>query len=219
VSRLARNIFLTLAAGAALLPLGTGCLSRHILTPEYLAEVYKKPNPERLGVYLNVKLKADYPQVDNERAVEIQRSRVKIRGQQQPHLERISRYIPGKIIDIDTLNEMPRLWITFEELCATRACAYAFVLTEYNRYSLVSVPRVPLGGKPNTTYGVPTAYRRDRIKGCRLHPSSQRALNERNKVLAVSMWGGRKVKTIDLQYRTDKLVPTWRTRSRAKGVK
>ncbi|HFE44525.1 MAG TPA: hypothetical protein ENJ18_03380 [Nannocystis exedens] len=113
---------------------------------------------------------------------------------------------------------MPLLWVTFEPECRDPSCAFGFVLTEYDRYSLVILPKIEMREDP-------IAYRRTRPPRNnkkehrnRLRLQRQRSLAEINPVLAVSRRGGRRVLSIDLQFPKQTRKRSRRRRERAKGV-
>ena len=100
--------------------------------------------------------------------------------------------------------------MNFFSECEDLSCAYGFVQTELQRYSLVSVPALK-------NYEAPTSYRRTRLKRNKLRPLKQRSLAEVNEVLAAPRRSN-KAKPIDLQIRKDKWRPTRKTREKADGV-
>lgn len=170
----------------------------------------RDPELRELRVYLSRRLLSYYPQLDDEATVDVTRRKVRVRGEKQPHERLIARGTPGRIVAIDELNGMPRLWVTFFRDCMDAKCAYGFVQTELQRYQLVAVPALK-------AYRAPISYRRNRLKRNKMRMLKQRALAELNEVLAAPRRSG-KARPINLQYRKDVWRPTRKTKRRAEGV-
>lgn len=193
------------------LGVGPGCARRLDLRPEDFASLHARdPELKELRVYLSRRLLSYYPQLDDEAMVDVTRRKVRIRGEKQPHERLIARGTPGRIVAVDELNGMPRLWVTFFRDCMDPKCAYGFVQTELQRYQLVAVPALK-------AYRAPISYRRNRMKRNKMRMLKQRALAELNEVLAAPRRSG-KAKPINLQYRKDVWRPTRKTQRRAEGV-
>lgn len=191
--------------------MGGGCARRIDLVPREFEDLHKRdPDLKVLRVYPSRRLLSYYPQLGDEATVDVTRSKVRVRGERKPHERLIARGTSGRIVGIDELNGMPRLWVTFFSDCEEIACAYGFVQTELQRYSLVAVPTL-------SEYRAPISYRRNRLKRNKLRMVKQRSLVELNEVLAAPRRSG-KAKPIDLQIRKDAWRPTRKTKRRADGV-
>lgn len=188
-----------------------GCARRIDLVPHDFEDLRRRdPELEMLRLFLDKRLLSYYPQLSDETTVDVTRSRVRVRGKKRPRERSITRSTPGKIVTIDELNGMPRLWVTFFSDCKAVECAYGFVQTELQRYSLVAVPVL-------AEYRAPISYRRNRLKRNKMRMLKQRSLAELNEVLAAPRRSG-KAKPIDLQIRKDTWRPTRKTKQKADGV-
>lgn len=190
--------------------MAVGCTRRQYLASAELARVEADKKLSELRVYPSRKLRSYYPQLTDPEDYDVTGRKIKVRGAVRPHLRTLGRGTPGKVIAEDELGGMRRFWVSFSRTCEKPDCAYGFVQTEYDRWSLVYVPR--LDG-----YKEPLSFRRNRLKRNRLRLARQRALNEANEVLAALRRSGR-AKTIDLQIFKDVFRPTRKTRSRDGGV-
>lgn len=190
---------------------GIGCARRLDLTPQEFTELRRHdPELEVLRVYPSKRLLSYYPQLGDDATVDITRRKVRVRGDRQPLEELIARGTKGRILAIDELNGMPRMWVTFFSDCQEVACAYGFVQTELQRYSLVAVPE-------RTGYKAPISYRRNRLKRNKLRMLRQRSLAEVNEVKAAPRGSG-KALSVDLQIRKDVWRRTRKTQRRADGA-
>ncbi|HEY0133759.1 MAG TPA: hypothetical protein VGB85_06750, partial [Nannocystis sp.] len=163
-----------------------------------------------LRVYPSRKLRSYYPQLNDPEDYDVSGRKIKVRGALRPHLRTLRRGTPGKVVQEQKLGGSRMFWVSFSRACKDAGCAYGFVQTEYDRWSLVAVPRLE-------TYKEPVSYRRNRLRRNRLRLGRQRAMNELNEVLVVPRRIGR-AKTVDLQIFKDVFRPTLKTRSREEGV-
>lgn len=193
----------TLAAAA-------GCTRRQNLTSSELQRVEASAVLTELRVYPSRKLRSYYPQLNDPEDYDVSGRKIKVRGALRPHLRTLRRGTPGKVLQEQRLGGMRMFWVSFSRSCKDASCAYGFVQTEYDRWSLVAVPGLD-------KYKEPLSYRRNRLRRNRLRLGRQRAMNEVNEVLVVARRIGR-AKTIDLQIFKDVFRPTRKTRSREEGV-
>ena len=188
-----------------------GCTRRMDLSPPEFDSLHRlDPELMALRVYPSRRLWSYYPQLGDNATVDVTRRKVRVRGKRRPHERLILRRTPGRIVATDTLNGMTRFWVNFFSECTEIACAYGFVQTELQRYSLVSVPAL-------ANYEAPISYRRTRLKRNKLRLLKQRSLAESNEVLAAPRRSG-KARPLNLQIRRDKWRPTRKTREKADGV-
>jgi hypothetical protein len=203
------------ARSLALLCVGlglAGCARRIDLTPAEFERVRAiDPQLENLRVSPHPRLLQFYtPEVDNV-SREVTKRKVIERGEKKILRREIGRRTMGKILAIDELNGMPRLWVSFYTDCLDVACAYGFVQTEHQRYSLVAVPMLE-------GYKEPRSFRRSRLKRNRLGLMRLRSNVEINDVMAARRRSG-KGKPIDLQIRKDRWRPTKTKTDKAEGFK
>jgi len=190
----------------------SGCARRFDLTPGELERIQGlDPEYQELRVYPKRLLISDYPEVTESITRDVTRRKVVERGAKKPLERKIHRRDAGKVLAVDSLNGMPRLWVTFYSGCTETACAYAFVETEHGYYSLVSVPELE-------RYKEPRSFRRNRLKRNRLKLMRLRSMIEVNEVLAARRRSG-KGKSIELQIRKDRWRPTRKQRDWADGVR
>lgn len=187
-----------------------GCTRRQNLTATELARVEERAALADLRVYPSRKLRSYYPQMNDPEDYDVSRRKIKVRGALRPHLRTLWRGTAGKVLAENKLGGMRVFWVSFSSSCTDPACTYGFVQTEYDRWTLVAVPRIE-------QYKDPVSYRRNRLRRNRLRVARQRAMNETNEVLVVPRRIGR-AKTIDLQIFKDVFRPTLKTRSREDGV-
>ena len=175
-------------------------------------DVTRRPRPAlaKLRVYLSSRLRSYYAQQEVEVDYTVDTHKVRERGAHRPRVRRINRGAAGMIVAEDSQGDMRRLWVTFSTTCEQANCAYGFVETELDRYSLVAVPTLE-------TYKEPRSYRRARLRRNLLRLSRQRSLSEANEVLA-AVRGSKKVLTVDLQVRKDRRRPTRREGEALRGV-
>ncbi len=189
-------LFLACALG----PIG-GCARHVYLTPaEFLRLQGQDPELDELRVHVNRKVLVTYAKRAQADAISVTKDRVMISNDTKITDVPITRQVTGRILSIGSLSSMPLIWVNFDaDKCHDLSCAYGFVLTEQDRYSLVILPKREL-------HEDPIAYRRYRPRRNkvehrnRLHLQKQRSLAEINDVLAVSRRGGRRVLSIDLQF-------------------
>lgn len=189
---------------------GAGCTRRQNLTATELARVEESAALSDLRVYPSRKLRSYYPQMNDPEDYDVSGRKIKVRGALRPHLRTLRRGTPGKVLAENKLGGMRVFWVSFSKSCKDPACTYGFVQTEYDRWTLVAVPRIE-------QYKDPLSYRRNRLRRNRLRMGRQRAMNEVNEVLVVPRRIGR-AKTIDLQIFKDVFRPTRKTRSSEEGV-
>lgn len=189
----------------------TGCIRRIDLTPQAFDRWHAQdPDLDALRVYPDRRLLSYYPELGENVTRDVKDRKVIERGAKNVHKRTITGRTSGRIVAMDTLNGMPRLWVTFFPDCEAAVCAYGFVLTEHQRYSLVSVATL-------ADYGSPVSYRRHRLKRNKLQLSRQRSVGEANEVLAAKRRKG-KALPINLQLRLDSRQRTRTTSERAPGV-
>ncbi len=202
---------LALTLTAAGLTLASACARRLDLTPAELARIKEKDDElAKLRVFPSKKLISIYKESSVEQTYEVDKRKITERGAFRPIERIISRATPGKVVSATELNGMPVLWVSFDNDCADTACAYGFVLTEHNLYSLFKVP-------DREKYETPLSYRRNTYKRNELRHTKQRSLAEANEVFAATRRSG-KVLTIDLTIRKDVYRPTRADKERAGGV-
>ncbi len=187
-----------------------GCTRRQSLTAVELARVEEQKKLPELRVYPSRRLRSYYPQLNDPEDYDVSGRKIKVRGALRPHLQTLRRGTPGKVLAENKLGGMRVFWVSFSNSCTVPACTYGFVQTEYDRWTLVAVPRIE-------QYKEPLSYRRNRLRRNRLRMARQRAMNEVNEVLVAPRRIGR-AKTIDLQIFKDVFRPTLKTRSSEEGV-
>jgi len=187
----------------------TGCTRRQNLTTAELGRVEERGALSELRVYPSRKLRSYYPQLTDPEDYDVSGRKIKVRGALRPHLRTLWRGTPGKVLAENKLSGMRVFWVSFSGSCKDPSCTYGFVQTEYDRWTLVAVPRLE-------KYKQPLSYRRNRLRRNRLRPSRQQGMTELNEVLVVTRRRGRG-KTIDLQILKDVFRPTRKTRSREEG--
>lgn len=208
-SRWSSSLALTLITVTALA--ASACARRLDLTPTELARIKDKDNElANLRVFPSKKLISIYRESSVAQSYEVGKRKITERGAFRP-LERIlGRSTPGKVVATTELNGMPVMWVSFDNECQDTACAYGFVLTELNLYSLFKVP-------DREKFETPVSYRRNTFKRNELKNTKQRSLAEANEVFAATRRSG-KVLTIDLTIRKDIYRPTRADKERAGGV-
>lgn len=200
-------------AAAAICVADLGCARRQILNRAELERLERlEGGLPAVLVFPSRKLRSYYPQQQDNEKWEVNGKVVRVRGAFRPHIRILGRRAAGKVVAEDALNGMRRLHVSFEDDCKAAACAHAFVQTEHDRYSLVSVPDY----KPEV-YRPAISYRRNRLRRNQLRLTKTRSLAEINEVLAAVRRSNRAL-TIDLQILKDRWRPTWRTRERIGGV-
>lgn len=189
----------------------SACARRLDLTPTELARIKDKDlDLGTLRVFPSKKLISIYRESSVAQSYEVGKRKITERGAFRP-LERIlGRNTPGKVVANTELNGMPVMWVSFDNECKDTACAYGFVLTELNLYSLFKVP-------DREKFETPVSYRRNTFKRNELKHVKQRSLAEANEVFAATRRSG-KVLTIDLKIRKDVYRPTRADKERAGGV-
>ncbi len=187
----------------------TGCTRRQSLTAAELARVEDSAALSELRVYPSRKLRSYYPRLNDPENYDVSGRKIKVRGALRPHLKTLRRRTPGKVLAESKFGGMRVFWVSFSNKCTDPSCGYGFVQTDYDRWSLVVVPRLD-------KYKDPLSYRRNRLRRNRLRMGRQRAMNEANQVLVVPRRIGN-AKTIDLQIFKDVFRPTRKTRSREEG--
>lgn len=132
-----------------------GCAPREYLTPAGLAEVTAlDPRLEMIRMYPSAKLIVIYERSLGQ-ANDIERTQGAINQQQKARRIEVTipRKLRGAIIEVDRSGERPILWVTFDESCTTRSCAYGFAETDDALYRLYSVPAIE-------GYAEPSVYRK-----------------------------------------------------------
>jgi hypothetical protein len=121
-----------------------GCAPREYLTPGGLAEVTSlDPRLEMIRVYPSAKLIVIY-----ERSLgqvnDIERTQGAINEQQKARRIEVTipRKLRGAILEVDRSAERTILWVTFDQQCTARSCAYGFAETDDALYRLYSVPGI-----------------------------------------------------------------------------
>jgi hypothetical protein len=193
-----------------MLAIAGGCTRRQSLTTAELARVEEQKKLTELRVYPSRRLRSYYPQLNDSEDYDVSGRKIKVRGALRPHLRTLRRGTPGMVLTENTLGGMRVFWVSFSSSCTVPACTYGFVQTEYDRWTLVAVPRIE-------QYKDPLSYRRNRLRRNRLRMARQRAMNEVNEVLVAPRRIGR-AKTIDLQVLKDVFRPTLTSRSVEGGV-
>lgn len=191
------------------LGMAAGCTRRQSLTAAELARVEGEKKLSELRLYPSRKLRSYYPQLKDSEDYAITGRKIKVRGALRPHLRTLGRRTSGEVLAENKLGGMRVFWVSFSSSCTDPACTYGFVQTEYDRWTLVAVPRIE-------QYKDPLSYRRNRLRRNRLRMARQRAMNEVNEVLVAPRRIGR-AKTIDLQIFKDVYRPVRKTRSRETG--
>jgi hypothetical protein len=168
-----------------------GCTRRITVTPAELVklDVHQKerdllrvfPDRRALAVYETPK-KNEAFDVDREVDETNRRRRVRIV---------LTRNTGGLVVDEDTSNGQPRLWVSFEPDCLQRECAWEFVLSEVEHEGFF------LKSYPDKDGYRKRVHRRTGTKRNRLRPGRYESLAEPNEILL------------------RKLKPKWR---KAKGV-
>ncbi|MBL9104851.1 MAG: hypothetical protein JNL82_28155 [Myxococcales bacterium] len=188
-----------------------GCARRLDLTTEELKKIEDRDEElKTLRVVPKRKLLSLYREDSTKNSYDVSKRKITERGAYRPLKKIIGRKTFGKVVSRTELNGMPVFWIAFDNACADTACAYGFVLTELNRWSLFQVP-------DREKYQPPENYRRNLFKRNRLKLVKQKSLAEANEVFAVTRKRGR-VLTVDLQIRKDVYRPTRTDVERAGGA-
>ncbi len=191
--------------------LAGGCARRLDLLPEELSRIEARDGDLKLlRVFPKRKLISLYREESVAESYEVKKRKITERGAYRPYKRIIARKTAGKVVERTEQNGMPVLWITFDNDCKDTACAYAFVLTEKDRYRLMQVPE-------RDKYQTPVNYRRNLLKRNILKMTKLHSLAEANEVFAVTRRSGR-VLTIDLQIRKDTYRPTRADVDRAGGA-
>lgn len=154
---LAKAVSGSLLGGALLFAaaLASGCAPREYLTPGGLTEITSlDPRLEMIRVYPSAKLIVIYERSLGQ-GFDIERSQGAIQEQQKGRRIEVTipRNLRGAILEIDRSTETPILWVTFDQQCTTRSCAYGFALTDDGLYRLYSVPGIQ-------GYADPKVYRK-----------------------------------------------------------
>jgi len=206
-----RSLAIGLLPLACTIGLAGGCGRYANLTPPELTRLQQSEDGlGELRVHPSKKVWVTFPENSKADSIDVTKKRVTIRNDRILKDKEIKRAVTGEIISIGGLSEMPLLWVSFDLDCNDPSCAYGFVLTEYNRYSLVILPKIE-------HHDEPIAYRRTRARRNRLGLAKQRSLAEINYVLAVSRRKGRRVLTVDLQFSKKTRKRTLRTKDTYKG--
>lgn len=188
-----------------------GCARRLDLTTEELKKIEDRDEElKTLRVVPKRKLLSLYREDSTANSYDVSKRKITERGAYRPLKKIIGRRTFGKVVSRTELNGMPVFWIAFDNQCTDTACAYGFVLTELNRWTLFQVP-------DREKYQPPENYRRNLFKRNRLKLVKQKSLAEANEVFAVTRRRGR-VLTVDLQIRKDVYRPTRTDVERAGGA-
>lgn len=145
--------------GAALVG---GCAPREYLTPGGLAEVTSlDPRLEMIRVYPTAKLIVIYERSLGQ-ANDIERTQGTLNQQQKARRIEVTipRKLRGAILEVDRSGERPILWVTFDQQCTTRSCAYGFAETDDALYRLYSVPAIQGYAEPSVYRGQVSRRRR-----------------------------------------------------------
>lgn len=139
--------FASAVVGAALLlgaSIASGCAPREYLTPGGLAEVTSlDPRLEMIRVYPSAKLIVLYERSLGQ-ANDIERTQGALNQQQKARRIEVTipRKLRGAILEVDRSAERTILWVTFDQQCTVRGCAYGFAETDDALYRLYSVPAI-----------------------------------------------------------------------------
>jgi hypothetical protein len=130
-----------LAMLAATLVVG-GCANRQLLTTRVLADIQREdPELRKIRVFPTTTYIAVYTKALGDS--------VRVSGQQGTFSEdvrgrrietEVNRTLPGAIVGIDTVDEEPALWVSFDDECVARDCAFGFVRGDDGKFRLFHVP-------------------------------------------------------------------------------
>ncbi|NVB36783.1 hypothetical protein G6O69_02990 [Pseudenhygromyxa sp. WMMC2535] len=184
---------LALSAG---LCASSGCARRLELTPSEFERIEKREQAvEALRVYVSKKLVVIYEEEDDAESYAVNKNVTE--SSEERRLKVITaKSTRGLIIDTDSKNGAPLLWVTFTSSCKDISCAYGFVQTEDGVFRLAVIP-------PREGYKQPKAYYAREKKPLDL--GKLKSLAEKNDVYVWKNWR-EKVFTVDLiiKKRTDK---------------
>lgn len=141
-----------LLLGAA--TLASGCAPREYLTPGRLAEITSlDPRLEMVRVYPSKKLIVVYERSLGQ-GFDIERNQGAIQEQQKGRRIEATypRKLRGAILEVERQADRTILWVSFDQDCTTRSCAYGFAETDDALYRLYAVPAIQ-------GYAEPSVYR------------------------------------------------------------
>lgn len=138
-----KRTHLPLALLAFLALLIAGCTHRLTLDEHlFTTQVRDATDRAKLRVYLDRRLVIVRPPLEKPKTPTDRRGHLD--DERRGKRTIIERGVPGEIIDLDTSAGLPRLWVSFDRGCSTRACALAFVAADDgNAFRLAQVPRDP----------------------------------------------------------------------------
>jgi hypothetical protein len=132
-----------------------GCANRELVTSTVMRDIQRQdPNLTKIRVYPTVTYVAVYTKALADE--------VRVSGQVGTYSEdvrgrrievEVNRNLPGAILAVETLDGQPLLWVSFDEDCTERDCAFGFVRNDDGKYRLFHVPLLP-------GYSDPTVFRK-----------------------------------------------------------
>jgi outer membrane lipoprotein SlyB len=134
----------------AVLIAASGCANRQLVTSSVMRDIQARdPKLTKIRVYpavtfvvVHTKALGDDVRVSGQAGT----VREDIRGR-RVEVE-VNRTRPGAIVAVETLEGQPALWVTFDDECTVRDCAFGFVRTEDGKYRLFHVPLLPGYSEP-----------------------------------------------------------------------
>lgn len=169
---IARSRRSRLLALAALLLVGASGCSHRIPLDRHRFDrriAVSDESASRIRVYVSHRLKVSYKIPRN--GGSFVDTDIHLTGRRQILHRLIGRNTRGKLVALEERAGRPLLWVSFDDHCSARSCAFAFLVGEDNaRFSLVDVP-----GLPRATF---TVTARDRGLARALTPGYLRHLGE-----------------------------------------
>lgn len=142
---IARSPRSRLLALAALLLVGaSGCANRLTLDRHRFDRriAVSDESASKIRVYVSNRLKVSYKLPRN--GGSFVDDDIHLTGRRQILHRIVGRNTRGKLIALDTRAGRPLLYVSFDDHCSARSCAFAFLASDDNaRFSLVEVPSLP----------------------------------------------------------------------------
>jgi len=205
--------FAKLGLGVALVAtLGaTGCANREYLAGNTLIDVRRRdPDFKNLRVYPNATFIATYSrQLGADVGVSQTEGTVE-EGYRGQRVEiPVRRGLPGVIVALDSHGSSAVLWVSFDERCQAKDCAFGFVQTDDGLFRLFQVPRIE-------GYSTPFVYRK-RISPRKAMDTAAVYSNEAGTRVYMTMRGH--PLTIALEVRRHENIEVETIKSAPRGVK
>ncbi len=186
----------------------TGCTQRLPLD-DHLFRIHIEDSAERarVRVYLDRRLVIERPPLEQPKAPTDRQGHL----EDERHRKRtiVPRRTAGEILEVDTSADLPRVWVSFDRTCSTRACALAFVAADDgSAFRLAQLPR-------DDRFRPPEIYARGLGRRWRLTPGRLHSLAETIPVYRSRAYGRRPI-VVELDLVIDRRDKTETERARGR---